>query len=413
MKNRSWTALLLAALMLTGCGAQHSLSTQTPAVPAADFMQLEPDGKETDIGFSAAQYRFALELLRNVQKAKGQANVMVSPYSVMQALAMTANGAANQTRAEMEQVLGNGISVNDLNEYLYAWRTNQPDSDSCRLHTANGIWINRDIEQINQLFVTQNQNYYAAEIRKAAFDQKTVKEINGFVNKATGRMIPEILSELDPDAPAVLVNAVSFEGKWAVSYEKEQIRDGVFHNADGSESTVQMLNGEESEYLESEGAVGFLRYYDGPYAFAGILPPEHISVQDWLDAQSSESLLAMIEGRQECAVMSVMPAFTADTDVHLEQILPDMGMPSAFSGSADFSCMSDTPMRISEVIHKTHIEVDAKGTKAAASTAVVMQKNDAEVMPEKTVRLDRPFVYMILDMNTELPVFIGTVQQIP
>lgn len=413
MKNRSWTALLLAALMLTGCGAQQSLSTQTPAVPAAEFMQLEPDGKETDIGFSAAQYRFALELLRNVQKAKGQANVMVSPYSVMQALAMTANGAANQTRAEMEQVLGNGISVNDLNEYLYAWRTNQPDSDSCQLHTANGIWINRDIEQINQLFVTQNQNYYAAEIRKAAFDQRTVKEINGFVNKATGRMIPEILSGLDPEASAVLVNAVSFEGKWAVSYEKKQIRDGVFHNADGSESTVQMMHGEESEYLESEDAVGFLRYYDGPYAFAGILPPEHISVQDWLDAQSPESLLAMIEGRQECAVMSVMPAFTADTDVHLEQILPDMGMPSAFSGSADFSCMSDTPMRISEVIHKTHIEVDAKGTKAAASTAVVMQKNDAEVMPEKTVRLDRPFVYMILDMNTELPVFVGTVQQIP
>ena len=86
-------------------------------------------------------------------------------------------------------------------------------------------------------------------------------------------------------------------------------------------------------------------------------------------------------------------------------------MQSAFSGAADFSCLSDTPMKIDEVIHKTHIEVDEKGTKAAAATAVVMQKNDAEMLgTEKTVRLDRPFVYLILDMNNELPVFIGTVQ---
>lgn len=410
MGKQKYSALLLSALLLTGCGAAKS-PAQTPAIPAADMMQQDAEGKEADAGFSMAQYRFALELLRNVQRAKGQTNVMVSPYSVMQALSMTANGAANQTRTEMEQVLGNGISVNDLNKYLYTWRTEQPESDACRLHTANGIWINREVEQINHLFAEQVRNFYAAEIRKSAFDQKTLREINGFVKKETDGMIPDILKQLEPDATAVLVNAVGFESRWAVPYEKDKVCDGIFRNADGSESTVQMMTGSESDYLESDGAVGFLRDYDGQYAFAGILPPEDVSVQAWLDAQTPEDLIAMVAGRTDTSVTSVMPAFTADTDVQLEQILPDMGMQSAFSGAADFSCLSDTPMKIDEVIHKTHIEVDEKGTKAAAATAVVMQKNDAEMLgTEKTVRLDRPFVYMILDMNNELPVFIGTVQ---
>ena len=414
MKRHTWCAWVLSAMLLSGCGAQRDPLTQSePAVPAAEMMQLDVQGKDADAVFSVSQYRFALELMRAVQREKGQQNVMVSPYSVVQALAMTANGAANQTRTEMEKVLGNGISINDLNQYLYTWRMNQPADDSCQLHTANGIWINETIPQIKPLFAEQTRNFYAAGMKRAAFDKQTLREINQFVKKETDDMIPKILEELDPAAVTVLVNAVGFDAKWLEPYPSDKIKDGKFNNADGSESAVQMMKSTESDYLKSEGAVGFLRYYDGPYAFAGILPPEDVTLQEWLDAQTPESLIAMIAGREECAVSATMPAFSGGTEVQLETILPGMGMPTAFSAEADFSCLADGGMQISEVIHKTHIDVDAQGTKAAAATAVVMTRG-ADKVPkeEKTVRLDRPFVYMILDMHNELPVFIGSVNQL-
>ena len=409
MKKRVCAAVLLSLMMLSGCGARQSEVLRPSG--AADAVELY--ARASDGTFASAEYRFALELLRGALRTKENENVMLSPYSVLQALGMTMNGAAGQTRTEAENLLiGTGHTIEELNEYLYGWCGGQePQNDACRLHTANCIWINEQIRNVKDTFLQQNENYYAAEIRRSPFDSSALREINGFVKKETDSMVPKILDRLDPAAMLVLVNAVCFDAKWASPYEKDQISDGSFTNADGSSAAVQMMTGHETEYLEQNGAVGFLKYYAGQYAFAGILPPADVTVQEWLDAQTEESLISMVSGRTAAAVTAVMPAFQADTSVQLETLLPGMGMPSAFSDSADFSALSDESLKIDEVVHKTHIDVGAAGTKAAAATAVVMTKGALEVTGEqKTVRLDRPFVYMILDMTNELPVFIGTVQ---
>ena len=415
MKRSAWTAAMLAALLLTGCGASSSDAAQTAVPePAAEITELGDTPAAPDAGFLVQEYGFALNLLRSTPETESGGNVMLSPYSVMQALGMTANGADGQTRKEMENLLiGGGRSVDDLNKALCGWRTGRPAEDgSCTLHTANGIWINGTEQSVKPSFLQLNQDYYAAEVHGMPFDDAALHSINGFVQKETDGMVPEILQRLDSSAQLVLVNAVAFDAKWAAPYEKSQIKDGSFTNADGSSKTVPMMTGSESDYLEQDGAVGFLRYYDGQYAFAGILPPENLSVQAWLDAQTPESLCSIIAGRTAQSVEATLPQFSADTSVQLETILPKMGMQTAFSDAADFSGISPNKLRIDEVVHKTHIDVTAEGTKAGAATAVVMTRGiSAMNAPDvKKVRLDLPFVYMILDMTNELPVFIGTVQ---
>ena len=360
MKRITWTAAMLAALILTGCGASSSEmtadQTNSADTAAAEITELHDTPAAPDAGFLVREYGFSLDLLRRTLKAKAGENVMVSPYSVMQALGMTANGAAGQTRTEMEALLiGGGRTVDDLNSALCAWRTEHPEEqDACRLHAANSIWINGSEKQVKDSFLTQARKFYDSEIHGLPFDNAALKEINGFVKKETDGMVPKILDRLDPAAEIVLVNAIAFEAAWAQPYEKDQIENGSFSNADGSKHSVPMMAGTENDYLEHEGAVGFLRYYDGPYAFAGILPPENVSVQEWLDQQSAESLCAMIAGRTAEPVLAVIPQFSADTSAQLEEILPDMGMPTAFSAAADFSGITGDKLSISEVAHKTH-----------------------------------------------------------
>ena len=401
----------LVGILLTACGADPA--GEQPAAKSADVLAAEITPKAADQPFCEAQTAFAAELLRRVQTGFDGENIMVSPYSVVQALAMAANGAAGDTRTEMEQLLGGKIPLDVLDQYLYAWRTEQPDTKTCKLKTANAIWIKDSDFEVNPDFLTVNREWFGAECRKAPFNTDTVSYINRWVSDKTDDMIPKIIDNLTPDMRSVLVNAVCFDAKWQTPYESEDIKSAKFRNADGSETETEMMYSDETAYLEQNGAVGFLRYYDGPYAFAGILPPEDLTVEEYLAQLDGEQLGRLLTDVQETEVRAGMPAFSGDTTVELKGILSEMGMPAAFTEQADFSGISGTnPVRIGEVIHKTHIDVDANGTKAAAATAVTFQANGILVSDQKIVILNRPFVYAIVDLNTHLPVFIGTVQHL-
>lgn len=455
MKHTKFLAGCMAMLMLAGCGTDQSaelpaLQTETPVTElsaesttesttestaestaeqttAAESEQSgktddapRPGSLKRDSEFRSAQYHFAYELMQRVQDAKSGENVMISPYSVVNALAMCAIGADNDTRTEMEQVLGGGMDIGTLCEKLAAWCSTQPDTDTCKLKTANGIWMRENDENSDFTvfpdYLEQVQNVFHAEAYTAPFNQTTVNNINNWVSEHTDQMIPEIIDELNALDRMVLVNAVCFDAKWEQTYDDEKIeKQYTFRNADGSESEVEMMFSNEKSYIELDGARGFLRNYDGPYAFVGILPPEDVSAEEWLGSVSGEQLMTMIDTQKTANVDAGLPAFTYDTNVSMPEMLADMGMPLAFTeDAADFSLISEKPLSISDVLHRSHIEVDREGTKAAAATAVKMRTNAVAVEPEHiTITLDRPFVYMILDKNSNIPVFIGTVQQMP
>lgn len=380
----------------------------------ADIKSAEVEGKDADETFINGQTDFALELLKNT--VSENENVLVSPYSVVQALAMTGNGADGITKEEFENVIGGGIDFDELNKYLYTQRTGQPNDERCKLLTANSVWTRNDEGRISPYpeFLQKVVDYYNAELFKAPFDEKTVSEVNNWVDTNTDHMIPKIVNEIDPSTVMMLINAVTFDAKWQNMYYKEDVFEHDFTNYNGTVQQAEMMFSDEYSYLEDENATGFYKYYQGRrYAFAALLPNEDISVTDYVNSLTPESLHNVLSNPQEDYIRAGLPKFSYDYGKELTEILADMGMPSAFNDNyADFSKLAPQSIFISKVIHKTHIDVFEEGTRAAAVTGVFENDTACPPLPEKEIILDRPFVYCIVDTETYLPVFMGTLMNL-
>lgn len=357
---------------------------------------------------------FGVSLLQNtIKNEAADKNVLVSPLSVITALAMTANGAEGETKAQMEAVLGE-----NLNAYLREYKQNLPQGEYNKLHIANAIWF-KDAEylQVKDSFLQTNADYYGAAAYKAPFDDTTLQDINNWVETNTDGMIKNILSRIDKDAVMYLVNALSFDAEWSSIYYETQIRDGEFTKEDGIVQKIELMYSSEYQYLEDELATGVIKYYKGrKYAFVALLPKEGVTVAEYVESLTGEHLAELLANPQDIKVYTRIPKFETEYDVNLNDILVQMGMEDAFDEDrADFSAMADLPvdrnLYINNVIHKTFISVDEKGTKAGAATVVEMADTTSAVMdPEepKRVYLDRPFVYLLIDCENNEPIFIGT-----
>ena len=429
MSKRYLTRLAAAGigcLLLAGCGVQSSIPSLTsePAPQSSapsltgEITPNNASGKEPDAAFAQAQSGFTLKLLQETAAACAGKNILISPYSVMQALAMTANGAAGDTRSQMEQTLG-GIPAEQLNQYLLTQRREMPDSENARFRTANSVWLRDDKDrlQFKPDFLQTLRDYYGADAFARAFDESARQEINQWCSGQTDGMIPEMLSEpISPDAVMYLINAVCFDAKWAKLYEREPV-NVRFTSCTGEEQQSKMMFSEEGQYLSDERAEGFIKPYRDGYVFAALLPEQGLSAEDYLASLTVDRLHEILTGAEPCTVNAGLPQFSYDFDIEYSGILSDMGMPLAFAGDADFTEMAETAsgvLYIGQVLHKTHIDVDTEGTKAAAVTAVEMRDNcDAEQEAPKQVTLDRPFVYFIADAETMTPVFAGVLNEIP
>lgn len=411
MKNilRAVLSLALAAAMLFNFVA----CTKVRAANLMDGVAAQSvEGKATDERFKSAQMEFALSLFKSVAE-EGEENMLVSPLSVMLALAMTANGAEEQTLAEMEKVLG-GIPIDELNEYLYTYVKNLPSEEKCKLDIANSIWFRDSGFTVNKAFLQKNADYYGASAFASPFDDSAVKDINNWVKAHTDGMINKIVDYLDPETMMCLINAIVFDAEWNEAYEKSQVSDGKFTAIDGAVRDVKMMHSEESRYIDDGNATGFIKdYKDGKYSFVALLPNEN-DVYGYIETLTAEGLASAVANAIDTEVVAELPQFSYEYEIYLKDILCNLGMPTAFSGAADLSGMAEEALYISEVIHKTYIEIDASGTKAAAVSGVFYNTTSAAVnpTPPKYVILDRPFVYLIIDNETDLPIFIGVVTDI-
>ena len=407
-------ALLLIfamALGLTAC-SQVSANDLMKDVPAK-AVDVLPD---MDAGAAAAA-DFGVRLFKtSMEEGK---NTLISPLSVLYALAMTANGADGETLVQMEQVLG--MDVENLNSYMLAYLDLLPESKDYKMSLANSIWFKDDPDFIvEQSFLQTNADYYGAGAYKAAFDECTRNDINNWVKEHTDGMIPEILDEIPDEAIMYLVNALAFDAKWADEYEEHQIREGRFTMEDGTRQDVDMMHSEEYTYLEDDLATGFIKYYkDRKYAFVAMLPNEGVSVSQYVDSLTGEHLRELLNNPQDLTVFASIPKFETEYDTEMSEVLQEMGMTDAFDWRvADFSRLGTYNVDgmnicINRVLHKTFISVTEQGTRAGAATAVEMVAEGAmEIVEFKEVVLDRPFVYMLIDCETNLPFFIGTMMNV-
>ena len=419
MYKKMFLAILSLILI---CSMAVSLSGCATKVQATDLMEgVQPNtvtGKAVDDAFAQSQMRLAVDLFQASALESKDENVLISPLSIQLALAMTANGADGNTKAEMEALLGGDISLEDLNEYLYSYVNNLPSAEKYKLQIANSIWF-RDDEgrlQVEKDFLQKNADYYGAQAYKAAFDDQTLKDINNWVKDHTDGMIDSILDQIDDDAVMYLINALVFDAEWQHVYDKSDVYKGKFTNIDGTEKQVDMMHSEETVYLQDENATGFMKPYSGSkYSFAALLPNEGVDINEYIAGLTGEKLMKTLNTPQLGMVMATLPKFSYEYELTMNDVLKELGMPTAFNETkADFSKLGESSrgnIFIGEVLHKTFISVDELGTKAGAVTKVEM-KDESAPMSEWVVNLNRPFVYMIIDNESKLPVFIGLVAAI-
>lgn len=402
-------------LQLTGCGTQVPETPGKITMRAANLMEGITPVRMSSIDPKAENCRAAADFgvrLFRAERKEGK-NTLLSPLSVLSALAMTANGAKGETLAQIEAVLG--MSQEALNEYCGSMLLALSQEDG-KLQLANSIWFTADERfTVNRDFLQKNADVYGADVYKAPFDNSTLQDINDWVKDKTKGMIPEILDKINPGAVMYLVNALAFDAKWANPYTTDQIHEGVFTLENGREKTVDFMYGEEQLYLEDEKATGFLKVYEGgKYGLAALLPKEGVSLTDYVASLDGTALQQLLAQPQECTVLTALPKFEAAYDTELSDLLKGMGMPEPFDGErADFTGLGTSEegnISISRVLHKTFISVDEAGTKAGAATVVEMTDGALAVEDLKQVYLTRPFVYLLVDLETGVPFFIGTLE---
>ena len=354
---------------------------------------------------------FAVRLFK--ESAKTGENTLISPLSLMCALAMTANGADGKTLEQMEAALG--MSKSQLNSYLYTYVNSLPQGDKYKLNIANSIWFTEDQRfEVNPDFLQVNADYYGADVYKAPFDSQTLRDINNWVKKETDGMIPKVLRDIPPEAVMYLVNALAFEAEWSEIYEDHQVRDGKFTKEDGTVQNVEMMYASEGKYLNDGLAQGFIKYYSGrKYAFAALLPNEGVSISDYISSLDGRALNSLLESAENRRVKTAIPKFETEYEAQMSDTLIALGMTDAFDiDVADFKNLGTSKegnIFINRVIHKTYIKVGERGTKAGAVTVVEMNDTASADSPDeiKVVYLDRPFLYMLIDCENNVPFFIG------
>jgi serpin B len=374
-----------------------------------------PKERILDEEFLSSQMELYLTLFKKSWGEDEDENVLVSPLSIQLALAMTANGANGGTKSEMEGVLADNIPLEDLNEYLSSYVGNLPSSEKSKLSIANSIWFrDADYFSVKDEFLYKNASYYRAQIYKAQFDQTTVNSINDWIDKSTDSMIQKVLEQISNDTVMYLINAIAFDAKWEDPISERSVYKDTFVNINSEGKEVDMMyNDGEYLYIETENATGFKKNYEGgDYSFVALLPREGVSINDYIASLDGEEIIDTLSDIQPSGDGEIrMPKFSYEYGIEMREMLCELGMPSAFSESADFSNMTNSDVFISGVIHKTFISVDNEGTRAAAVT-VVECKEECEYVPDWSVTLDRPFVYMIVDNETNLPIFIGCLTDI-
>ena len=420
------TGIMAASLLLGGCTGKRPSSKpikNDPSIKAAiNFDEVKKT--EYDKELMDAEYkRYCFDLLSQTIRDYGSdGNVMISPASIMMALDMVAAGAKEDSLRQLTDLFA--VGQGPLSQQAYAASlmdkiNNAKDVDfSC----ANAVWNNSLLlgDMVNTEYVDYIRETFLAEYTVTDFNNKTCDEINGWIYDHTDKKIKNMIEDLDRDTVMVLVNAITFDGKWEEPYEKDNVKDGDFTAANGKVQKATFLNDTSYIYFETDKATGFTKNYKGgEYAFLAILPKDaSVSANEFAKSFTSKDYEDFISSRTtEYTVYSKMPEFKSDFKLLMNDTIKNLGAGDIFMpGTADFSGISGAKgdIYVSMVLHQTHIEVDAQGTKASAATVVSMTKNavEGDFSNDRYVICDRPYVYAIVDTKTMAPVFVGTVNKV-
>ncbi len=359
---------------------------------------------------------FAYNLFRTIyERNGGESSIIVSPISVGYLLGMLHEGADGETRRQINNVLGLGGSVQEINEYFKKLMDEAPNVDpTVTVKTANSMFVVSGYKLIPQ-YKADMQNYYNALADEVGYDENSIVDrINNWCKKNTDGMIPKILKngELNPNRRMYLLNAVYFNASWTSKFDPRSTHDLDFVTLDGKTVKMPMM------HLETKAVYGkndlckmlCLPYGNKAYSMVVLLPNKGKTTGDIIRNLSAQKLKEWQSQMRTRDVDILMPRFTTESETHLEDILSSMGMPRAFSeDSAEFPNMIQKPkvaLFVSMMKQKAKIEVNEEGTKAAAVTVAEMAEKS---LPSyEYFYASRPFVYYIMEKSTGAIFFMGT-----
>jgi serine protease inhibitor len=397
-----YICLTITISMFDSCEKQKDL----PNVPV--LLQLSEKGQF--LVNSASD--FGIDLFKKtIDSETEKDNLMVSPYSVSMALAMTYNGANGDTKTAMGNTLHlNGLSTDEINiNFKQITQALFELDPNVELSMANSIWYRNNFSVL-QDFIDVNRNFYNAEISPLDFNSPTAMQtINNWVSENTNSKIPQIIQNIDNQMVMFLINAIYFKGPWKYKFDGTKNFNYTFSLADGSTKLVEMMT-QNADLLTNQNDIMTMvevPYGRGNWAMDLILPNPGKSISDVTNALSDETWNSWISNLSLTLDLSIsFPPFKFEYDKNLNQVLSDMGMTIALDrDNADFSKINTSlSLYISLVQHSTFIEVNEEGTEAAAATSVnvgLMTSNGTSVI------FDRPFIFVIREISSGTILFIG------
>ena len=404
--------LLLPLIACDEAAAGELLMSDTPR-------ETSPEISQEDLALLVqGNTAFAFDLYQTLREQDG--NLFYSPHSISMALAMTCAGARGLTEEQMAHTL-HFLLDQDMLHPAFNWLDLElatrgegaqgKDDDGFRLNVVNAIWGQKDYPFLPD-FLDNLAHNYGAGLRILDFINETEQSrltINNWVSDQTEGRIEDLIPQgaIDALTRLVLTNAIYFNAAWEYPFDENMTADGPFYLLDGTQVTLPMMTQTESfAYTFGEGYQALeLRYDGGELSMVILLPDagEFLAFEEALDAGRVYEIIGSL---QVTRVALTMPGFEFDSKFSLAETLAEMGMPVAFSGAADFSGMTGSrDLFISDVVHKAFVSVDEAGTEAAAATAVIMPTS----APTVEVTIDRPFIFLIRDIDTGAILFLGRV----
>ena len=359
---------------------------------------------------------FACRLFRTISEVNGDNSLIMSPISVSYLLGMLNAGADGETRGQIMEVLGLGNDPAAINTYFKKMIDEAPHVDpGVTVKIANTIDVNSALGiNLYPQYAIDMKNFYNAQIEALDFsNSRSLDIINDWCNTHTDGMIPEILDEISASAVMYLLNAIYFKAIWTEKFDPKETREMNFTTAGGQTVKRQMMHRlAPAKYEQNELYSSLcLPYGSGGYSMYVLLPNEDKTVDDVIQSLTAEGIDQLDSKMSSQDVDVLMPSFTTSSDIDLVGILSAMGMPLAFTGSAEFPNMviQRHDLYVSLMKQKAKIEVNEEGTKAAAVTVAGVRSFSAG-SNYKYFHATRPFVYFIMEGSTRSIFFMGTYQ---
>jgi serpin B len=362
-------------------------------------------------GVMDAENQFAIDIFKAVLSQDTVShNIMISPFSLFMALGMTDNGAAGATLDSINVALRLGVSsLNDLNGTATALISQMPNADpEVTMAIANSIWYNQGLTPL-PAFQQTVQSSYNAKIEGLNFpDPSSLTTVNQWVATQTRQMIKNLLSSLT--GPIVLVNAIYFKGDWSYGFTPDSTRDFPFVPGNGITESAPLM------YLDGKALIPYysndsltiinLPYGGKGFSMLALMPGTQTNIRSLSAALNPGSLAAWESKMGSGNIPFRFPKFGFDYGIlNMYAELKMMGMNLAFQPTADFTRMYSKSTSLSQVVHKTAIQVDETGATAAAATGITTIS--ATLGPTPPVYFDHPFLFVIQEKTSGAILFIG------